>query len=178
MESLQRTALQHERSIYRAGACQWNLAILPGRPAVSRAHDFTENAVALAEFRSNLRSVVNATAKNPSGGNSRRKTVIIVGAVLLFLVLAVGGWTYFRGKATPENSQRALWKYLRKQAGTKEFKPDLDLAAASLSSNATRPVTVTTTNKTGKVRTITRMVKTTGKAAVGVIPETSFSDYF
>jgi hypothetical protein len=121
---------------------------------------------------------VNATAKIPSGGNSRRKTAIIAGAIVLFLVLAAGGWTYFRGKATPENSQRDLWKYLRKQAGTKDFKPDLDLAAASLSSNATRPVTVTTTNKTGKVRTITRMVKTTGKAAVGVIPETSFSDYF
>ena len=121
---------------------------------------------------------MNAAAKNSGGGTSRRKVAVIAGTVLLVGLFAVGGWIFFKSSATPEDSQRALWKYLRKQAGTKDFKPDLDLSAASLSSNASRPVTVTTTNKSGKVRTITRMVKTTGKAAIGVMPETSFSDYF
>jgi len=101
----------------------------------------------------------------------------VAAAVLAIGLLAFGGWTLLNDSGDPSDVRRAIWKYLRKQARTKDFKPPLELSAATLPGSG-GPVTISVTNKSGKVKTITRTTKATGKAAVDVIPETSFSTYF
>lgn len=115
-------------------------------------------------------------AQRFNGLSSGRKSAVIAGAVLLLGLLAFGGWTVFRGPATPEDSQRALWKYLRKEARTRNFVPELDLASASLT-NAGGPITITYTNKSGKVKTVTRTPKPSKSGATS-LPDTSISFYF
>jgi hypothetical protein len=121
---------------------------------------------------------VSAAAKTFSQWSSGRKIAAVAGAILLLGAIAFGSWNFLKGEATPEDSQRALWKYLRKQAGTRNFKPDLDLSTITLASPVARS-TVTVTNKAGVARTVVRTAKPpTGKAAVNVMPETSLSIYF
>ena len=122
---------------------------------------------------------MSAAANTFSQWSSGRKVAVIAGAVLLLGAIAFGGWTFFKGEATAEDSERALWKYLAKQARTKDFKPDLDLSGVSLIPAITRTTTLVTNKTTGAVRTVTRLTKPpTGKAAVNVMPETTLTTYF
>jgi hypothetical protein len=104
-----------------------------------------------------------------------RKRNIIACAIIAAMLLGWGGWMLY-GKLggqppTPAQVKRSIWKYLSKQAGTKDFKCDLDPGAASLAdvSNIT-----TLTNKAGVVRTVTRPAKV-GKLG---LPQTGLSAYF
>jgi hypothetical protein len=124
---------------------------------------------------------VNAAAKNFRQWTSGRKAAAIAAAVLLIVGILFGGWTLY-GKfagGSADQSKRVLWKYLAKEARTKNFKPDLDLSNVTLTT-AARTVMTTVTNKSGNVKTVTRVLKPAAavKAGSAALPETSLSTYF
>jgi len=105
---------------------------------------------------------------------TKKRAVMFIVFIVLVALLGWGGWTVF-GRLTGRpptiaQTKRAIWKYLAKQCGTHNFTPPLDLATASVGDSA--PVTVT--NKSGKVKAITKASK------IGnlMLPETTLSPYF
>lgn len=121
---------------------------------------------------------MNATVNQFRQWATQRKPAVLTGAILIVGLVAFGGWKLWTSEATPGDSRRALWKYLRKEARTKDFKPDLDLSTASLKI-AGAPVSILVTNKSGQTKTVTRGTKAvSGKAAENLIPETSFTQHF
>jgi hypothetical protein len=106
---------------------------------------------------------------------SKKRTVVVMAIVAGVLLLGWGSWTAygkFSGRPpTTAQVKRSIWKFLAKKSGGRKFKPELDLSAAA---DLARPTTLTVTNKTGSVRTVTRTGRTGGR----VLPETTFSAYF
>jgi len=118
---------------------------------------------------------VNAALKSLVQFCMARKRTTIAAGVIVALMLGSGGWMLFgklAGKPpTPAQVKRSIWKYLSKNAGTRNFKPSLDLETLNM---AAAPITITVTNKAGVGRTVSRPAKV-GKLG---LPQTGLSEYF
>ena len=107
---------------------------------------------------------------------SKQRAALVVSIVVGALLLGWGGWVVYgrlTGRPqTPAQVKRSIWKFIAKHGGGKDFKPPLDLSAPGVAGTGGGPTT--TTNKAGRVRTVTKTAKNGGLD----LPETTFSAYF
>jgi hypothetical protein len=104
---------------------------------------------------------------------TKRRAALAGMLLLAAAFLGWGGWTlYGRWSGRPltvPQMKRAIWKAVEKQVRTKNLQPPFDAAEVEILG----ATTTTTTNRAGRVRTVSR----TSRSALD-LPETTVSEYF